>query len=151
MVAQDYLCRIEAPVSAAEAFEKISRVSEWWAKNFSGSARELGDTFQVRFGGTFVDFEITEAEPSKKIVWQVVNCNLNWLSDKTEWSDTSVLWELSEGNGVTGVTMVHRGLVPGMECYEECNQGWNFFVSESLQQFLSVGQGLPKGDGGHNE
>ena len=151
MVAQDYRCRIEAPVSAADAFDKISRVSEWWALKFSGSARELGDTFQVRFGGTFVDFEITEVVPNQKIVWQVVNCNMNWLNDKTEWNGTSVLWELAENDGVTGVTMVHRGLVPGIECYEDCESGWTFFVSQSLQQFLTTGIGLPKGDGGHTE
>ena len=30
----DYQCTIEAPVTPGEAFEKISRVPEWWAAGY---------------------------------------------------------------------------------------------------------------------
>src|SRR5450432_3356187 len=99
MTGQDYQCSIQAPISEQEAFDKISRVSEWWVKNFKGSARKLGDSFTVRFSDTFsdtfVDFNIVEAVPDRRIVWQVADCHLHWLQDKTEWKDTSVVWELS--------------------------------------------------------
>ena len=71
MKTQDYTCSIQSSVSAKEAYDKIARVSEWWAKDFKGSARNLGDTFTVRFGETFVDFKISEAVPDSRIVWQV--------------------------------------------------------------------------------
>ena len=74
MTTQDYTSSIQTSAPAAEAFDKIARVSEWWAKNFEGSARKPGDTFTVRFGKTFVDFTISEAVPGREIVWKVVNC-----------------------------------------------------------------------------
>ncbi len=49
MTTQDYQCSIQASVSAKEAYDKLARVSEWWAKDFKGSVCKLGDTFTVRF------------------------------------------------------------------------------------------------------
>lgn len=147
MPSQDYECNIQAQAPAEECFEKIGRVSEWWTKDFNGSAQKPGDAFTVHFGETFVDFKIAEAIPGKKIVWQVTNCNLPWLKDKTEWNGTSVIWELSSENGTTTVAMTHRGLVPEVECYNNCQEGWNFYVAKSLRQFLTGGKGLPDGKG----
>jgi hypothetical protein len=141
---QDYRCSITAPVSQEEAFDKISQVSKWWAESFQGSARSLGDTFTVTFGDTVVDFKISEVVGNDKIVWDVVDCNLPWLSDKKEWNNTSVVWELSSENGTTTISMTHVGLVPTVECYEGCEEGWNFFVTQSLLQYLTEGIGQPK-------
>lgn len=147
MPSQNYECSVKATATAEECFEKIGRVSEWWTKNFNGSARKPGDAFTVHFGETFVDFKIAEAIPGKTILWQVTNSNLPWLKNKTEWNGTSVVWELSSENGTTTVAMTHRGLVPGIECYNNCQEGWNFYVADSLRQFLTEGKGLPDGKG----
>ena len=144
MANSDYTCSIQAPVPAADAFEKIARVSEWWAKNFEGSARKLGDTFTVRFGETFVDFRISEAAPGRRIVWQVANCNLHWLKNKTEWNGTSVAWDLAPSNGATTVTMTHHGLTPEVECYSACENGWNGHVKSSLLELMTGGKGHPQ-------
>lgn len=143
MTAQDLQCSIKAPISAKDAIDRISRVSEWWVKDVEGSARKLGDTFTVRSGKTSVDFKIVEAVPGRRIVWQVTDCNLSWIGNKTEWKGTSVVWEVSSGNGTATVTLTHHGLIPGMECYESCEQGWGFYVGTSLLQFLTEGKGLP--------
>lgn len=145
MTGKDYSCSIQAPVPVQQAFDRIGQVSEWWAKDFEGRAKEQGDAFTVRFGKTFVDFTIAQADPGKRIVWQVVNCHLDWLKDKTEWKGTSVLWDLSSKNGITTVTMTHRGLVPEVECYGMCEQGWNFYVGKSLLQLFAEGKGDPNG------
>lgn len=145
MTGKDYTCTIQAPVPAAQAFDKISSVSEWWGKDFEGRAREQGDAFTVRFGKTFVDFKISDAAPGSRIVWDVVDCYIPGLKDQTEWTGTSVVWELSSSNGTTTVKMTHRGLVPEVECYGMCEQGWNFYVAKSLLQYLTEGKGLPNG------
>jgi Activator of Hsp90 ATPase homolog 1-like protein len=145
VLADDYQCNIHAPIPAKEAFDKISRVAEWWAEDFTGSARKLGDTFTIRIGETFADFRITKAVPDTRIVWQVTDCHLHWLKDKTEWKGTSVLWELSSHEGTTAVTMTHLGLVPAVECYGNCEAGWNFYVATSLFQFMTEGEGQPDG------
>lgn len=144
MTKQDYRISISALVSASEAYDKISRVSEWWATDFEGSARNFGDLFTVRFGETYVDFKITEAVPGSKVVWHVTNCYLPWLKDKTEWNGTSVVFEVSTRESETTVTMTHEGLVPEVECFEACEQGWNHHFGESMKQFLTDGHGMPK-------
>ena len=143
MTTNDYTCSIHAPVPPAEAYDKIAHVADWWAKHFEGSARNPGDRFTVRFGETFVDFAISKARPDRAIVWQVANCHLPWLKDKTEWNGTSVAWELAPDEGGTTVTMTHHGLAPGIECYGACEGGWNRHIRESLLAFLSQGKGNP--------
>lgn len=141
----DYSSMIVANITAEEAFDRISRVSEWWTKNVTGASAENVDRFTVRFGETFVDFQVAEIIPHEKIVWQVLDCNLHWIQDKTEWKDTKIVWELSHENGTTTVTMTHLGLAPGIECYESCRTGWNFYVTESLQRLLVENKGMPDG------
>lgn len=149
----DYTCSITAPISAKDALDKIARVSEWWAKNFEGSARARGDTFTVRFGdvasirsggGTFVDFKISEVMPDHRVVWLVTACHLPWLKDKTEWNGTRVVWHLSTSNGTTTIRMTHEGLTPTVECYGACEQGWNGHIQKSLRQLLEGGTGTPQ-------
>jgi hypothetical protein len=47
---QDYSSTVTAKVTPAQAFERISRVADWWTRAFTGAARKVGDTFTVRFG-----------------------------------------------------------------------------------------------------
>jgi Activator of Hsp90 ATPase homolog 1-like protein len=145
MKQQDYHKTITADIPADEAFAKIGCVSDWWTKGFSGQARKPGDTFSVRFGETYVDFEITEVVPNKKIVWQVTDCNLHRLKGKKAWNDTKVEWEVSSQSKTTKVSMTHVGLVPGIEGYEFFKEGWNFYVGESLLKILNENKGLPDG------
>lgn len=143
MTKQDYRVSISAPVSASDAYDKIARVSEWWAKDFQGSARYVGDVFTVRFGETFVDFKITEAVAGSKVVWHVTNCYLPWLKDKTEWNDTNVIFGIAASPNGTTVNLTHEGLTPEVECFDGCVQGWNQYFGGSFQQFLTDGCGMP--------
>src|ERR1700744_3760320 len=115
---QNYHCSITAKSTAAEAFLKICQVSAWWGTDIEGSFEKVGDTFTIHFGKTRVDFKITEAIPGKKIVWSVTDSYLPWLKEKTEWTDTEVVWEISEERNEVKIDMTHVGLVPQVECYE---------------------------------
>jgi Activator of Hsp90 ATPase homolog 1-like protein len=145
MTKQNYHTSITADIPAGEAFAKISCVSDWWTKGLTGHTRKLGDTFSVRFGDTFVDFEIQEVVPDEKIVWRVVDSNLHWLTDKKEWNGTRIEWEVSSRNKRTKVNMIHVGLVPGIQCYDTCKEGWNFYIGKSLFKLLTENKGLPDG------
>ena len=144
MTKQDYTLSISAPVSASEAYDKIARVSEWWAKNFQGSARNVGDVFTVHIGETSVDFKIAEAVPGSRVVWHVTNCFLPWLKDKTEWNDTNVVFEVSASPSETTVTMTHEGLTPEVPCFDTCEKGWDQYFGQSFRQFLTDGCGVPQ-------
>jgi len=140
---QNYQASITANVSAKEAFEKICHVNEWWTANFEGSAKKLNDIFTVRFGETFVTFKIVDVIPNEIIVWHVTDCHLHWLSDKTEWNGTKVVFEISEQSNSTRIDMTHVGLMPDIECYENCEKGWDFFIKQSLLKLIKTGKGLP--------
>lgn len=139
----DYHCSIAAAVPVQEAFNSICHVSAWWATHVEGRSEKLGDSFTVRFGETFVTFKIAERIPGQKLVWQVTDCNLHWLKDKKEWNGTFIVWEVSSRNGLTQVDMTHLGLIPGIECYDQCESGWNHFIKESLFKLLTEKKGIP--------
>jgi hypothetical protein len=141
---QDYNATISVKASPAEAFEKIARVGDWWAKNFKGNALHTGDTFTVTFGKTWVDFKIADATPGKRSVWDVTGCYLEWLNDKTEWNGTKVVWEISEANHATQIKMTHVGLTPDVECYASCNAGWTGHITKSLVNLMNDNIGQPE-------
>jgi hypothetical protein len=144
MTNKNYTAIISVNAAPKVAFEKIAKVDGWWAKFFSGKALNENDTFNVKFGDTFVDFKITEAVPGKKIVWHVTDCYLSWINNKKEWRDTQVVWELTSENGGTQIKMTHEGLVPEVECYNDCETGWNGHVKGSLLAFINENKGQPQ-------
>jgi hypothetical protein len=145
MTQKNYTATISAKITAKEAIDRISRVPDWWTKAFTGASQKSGDTFTVCFGETFVDFRVTEVFPEKRIVWQVTDCNLHFISNKKEWNNTRVVWEVSPEKELTSVRMTHVGLVPEHQCYQNCEEGWNFFVKESLFKLMTENKGLPDG------
>lgn len=143
MEQQDYRVTITSNIPAREATDKISRVAEWWTRGFTGRADKKGDRFTVRFGDTFVDFEVIEVVSGKRVAWKVTDCDLPWLKDRKEWNDTEVVFEVSAHDGNTRIAMTHVGLRPKVECYTMCEEGWNFYIGQSLLKFLNTGHGLP--------
>jgi hypothetical protein len=135
--------------SPAEAMKKISQVNHWWKADFTGQAGKLNDQFTVPFGDlegekSFVDFIVKEMVPDRKMVWKVTNCNLPWFKDKTEWNNTEVVFDLTADNNQTKIDFTHIGLVPGIECYEACEKGWDGHVTKSLFSLINEGAGNPK-------
>lgn len=143
MQQQDYHCSITAPVTAEEAFESIANVPAWWAKHFEGSSNALHDIFTVRFGTTWVSFEITELIPGKRVVWYVTDCYLDFIGDKHEWTGTSVVWEVSTDGDSTFIDMTHLGLVPEAECFGQCQAGWDDHIKNSLVKYITGHAGMP--------
>jgi len=140
---RDYHCTISVPVSAKEAFERISQVSDWWAQTLEGNSRNLGDEFKVTFGTTYVNFKITEVVPHSKIVWEVTDSYIPKLQDKQEWNNTLIVWDISSTGSSTKIDMTHVGLVPEVECYEMCESGWNRYAKDSLFKLITEHKGLP--------
>jgi hypothetical protein len=137
MTPEDYQKSFNTGVTVKEAFEIITNVDKWWAKSFKGNAKNVNDEFDVSFGPTTVNFKVIESVPYKKLVWLVTDCYLDWLKNKTEWKDTKIVWNISEENEFTRLEMTHIGLVPGIECYKDCEAGWNQYVGESLPKLMA--------------
>jgi hypothetical protein len=135
---------IKVDASPEDALKKINQVNKWWAKKVKGKSEKLNDKFTVDFGTTWVDFQITELVPGKKLVWKVTDCNLEWIKNKKEWNGTEVVFEISEKKNATEIDFTHLGLIPSFECYEDCKVGWTGHVTDSLVNFINEGKGQPE-------
>ena len=141
---KDFHLTLTVKGSAADAIKKISQVNKWWAKKVKGRSAKLNDKFTVDFGETFVDFQITELMPDKKVVWLVTDCNLHWIKNKKEWNGTELVFKISSLKNKARIDFTHLGLVPNAECYEDCKVGWTEHITDSLVTFMNEGKGKPQ-------
>lgn len=127
-----------------EVYDAITRVTDWWTIHTDGRTTEVGDEFTVQFGDVHLTTQrITEAVPVERIVWRVSESNLPWLKDRSEWKDTDIVFVIAVVPEGTRLTMTHIGLTPEVECYTQCEKGWDHFIGTSLFQLLTEGAGLP--------
>lgn len=146
---KNYHRSILVNVTPEKAIAMISQVNQWWKNDFSGNAGQLDGRFKVPFGehngeASFVDFVVSEFVPGKKITWTVTDCNLPWFKDKKEWNNTSLEFLVTTENEHTKIDFTHKGLVPGIECYEACEKGWDGHITNGLATFINEGKGIPQ-------
>jgi hypothetical protein len=139
----DFNSSISAKISADEAIKKISNVPEWWGVTFAGSSERQDEKFTVKMtGDSYFNFTVVELTPGKRVVWLVTDCYMPWYSDKKEWTNTRLVFDLHENNGVTEVNFKHEGLTPNVECYKDCESGWTHWIKTSLFSYLTTGKGV---------
>ena len=142
-MSQDYTAAITVSKSPNEVLSAISKVPEWWGVTYSGSSEKQNDLFLVKMGGdSFFNMSVAEVIPDKRVVWLVTDCNMPWYSDKKEWANTKLIFDLNENNGVTDLTFTHEGLTPDVECYKDCEHGWTHWIKTSLFSYLNTGKGV---------
>jgi hypothetical protein len=138
----DFNSSISAKINADEAIKRISNIPAWWGVNFSGHSEKQNDQFVIKMGGdSFFDFTVEELNPGKRLVWLVNDCNMPWYSDKKEWANTKLIFDLSENNGTTSLTFTHEGLNPEVECFQDCQTGWTHWIQKSLFSYFTTGRG----------
>jgi hypothetical protein len=144
MSKENYTKVITAKTSSPDAFEKICQVAKWWAKEYEGKSEKQNDIFTVRFkNGDMYKMKVSEIIPNKKITWAVIDSYQGWNNTPAEWDGTKIIWEVSPKEDGTEIKMTHRGLVPEFECFDNCRQGWDYLIQESLQKLLNNNKGLP--------
>ena len=136
---KSFTATIEVAKPSQEVFNCIKEVSKWWSKDFEGSSKELNDEFIIHHPGQhYSKQKLIEVIPGKKIVWLVTGSNLNWLEKDThEWTNTKMIFEIADKSGETELHFTHEGLVPNVECYERCVQGWDMIIKEWLFNFIT--------------
>ena len=144
MKKQDYNASITVAATAKEVFKNINSVSTWWTEDLEGSSRNLHDEFTVRFGEVHVSKQkLVEVIQDRKVVWLVTDSRLNFIEDKHEWTNTKISFEISNHDAKTQINFTHVGLVPQVECYHACVQGWDHYIKGSLLKLLTEGKGTP--------
>ena len=126
----------------AEVFHAVNNVRGWWQGEIEGSTDRLDDEFTYRMDGIhFSKQRLTEVVPDRKVEWLVTDSKLNFLENEDEWTGTEISFDISEINNKTQLRFTHRGLIPGMECYGSCSNGWSKLIQESLLSLVATGKG----------
>jgi hypothetical protein len=154
MKTQNYTTSFTVSQSPEEVFAAINNVREWWTGNpgVEGSTDKLGDEFTYRYEPHhYSKQKIAEFIPSKKVVWLVLDSQLNFVKDKHEWTGTKITFEIAGKGDKTEVQFTHVGMVVDFECYGACSNAWASYINDSLRSLITTGKGQPnqkeKGDG----
>src|SRR5690349_12507646 len=145
MSAKDFTLTMLVSKTPEEVFNSINNVPAWWSEDFKGKSKKLNDVFEVTFFGDvhYSKHKLIEVIANKKIVWQVMDSKLNFLENQSEWTGTKNIFEISKDGNKTKIKFTHEGLVPTIECYKDCYNGWNYYLKESLIPFIEKGKGQP--------
>jgi hypothetical protein len=141
---QHFTATFAVDQSPDEAFAAINNVRGWWSGDIEGKTDELGAEFTYRYQDIhYSKQKITELVPGKRVVWHVLDGYLNFAEDKTEWTGTDIMFDVSKDGDKTEVRFTHVGLVPEFECFDNCSNAWGFYINSSLRSLISTGKGEP--------
>ena len=145
MAGKNFTTTLLVSQTPTEAFDAINNVRGWWSEGVEGGTRKLNDEFIYRHKDMhFSKQKLIEVIPGKKVVWLVTDSYLSFLKkEKSEWNDTKIIFEINEKDNQTEVVVTHQGLIPGVECFDACSNGWNYYLHESLLPLITTGKGRP--------
>jgi uncharacterized protein YndB with AHSA1/START domain len=142
MQRQDFTTTFTVDQTPAEVFAAINNVRGWWTGEIEGDTHEVGDEFSYRYAGFhFSKQKIAELVPDEKVVWHVTDAHLEGFGDPSEWTGTDITFVIAPTPDGSEIRFSHVGLVPEIECFESCSNGWGFFVNGSLQRLITTGEG----------
>jgi uncharacterized protein YndB with AHSA1/START domain len=116
----------------------------WWTDQCTADAH-AGGTAHFEFGRTRKDMSIEQLDPNRGVRWFCTRAYIasETLREKAEWVGTEIVFRLTPTfDGKTRLDFEHVGLVPALECYDLCRDGWDYFLP-SLQQLVETGRGTP--------
>jgi hypothetical protein len=139
---QDFTTTILVDQTPNEVFNAVNNVAAWWHGEIKGSSAKLNDEFTYRMKEFhFSKQRIVELIPDKKVVWLVTESELTFIKDATEWTGTKMIFDISEVDNKTRLRFTHVGIVPTVECYGACSNGWSQLIQKSLFGLITTGKG----------
>lgn len=149
---KNYTSDITVDKDANTAFRAIQDFRAWWSEEIEGATDKVGETFFYHYKDVHLcKVKLVEEIQDKKLVYLVTDNEFSFVSDKTEWVNTKLIFELEPSEGKTKIVFTHEGLVPECECYEVCEDAWTSYIQGSLKNLIETGTGNPNArEGGLN-
>ena len=131
-----------------KVFNAITNPRGWWSEEIEGNTNNLNDEFNYHYEDIHrCKMKIIEFIPNEKVVWLVLDNYFKFTKDKSEWTGTKIIFEISEKDNKTQLRFTHQGLVPAYECYNICRDAWSTYIHNSLRSLIITGKGQPNGKG----
>jgi uncharacterized protein YndB with AHSA1/START domain len=144
MSASHFTTSFTVPQSPDAVFAAISNPRRWWSGSIDGDTDRVGGQWQYRYQDVHrATFRTTEQVPGKRIVWHVVDNHFNFVKDSKEWTGNDLVFDIERVGDQTEVRFTQVGLVPSYECYEVCSNAWGSYVTGSLRNLITTGEGQP--------
>jgi len=141
---QNYTTTFVVDKSPEQVFNAINNVRAWWSGEIDGVTDKVGEEFTYKYKDLHRSVQkITELVPGKKVVWHVTDSNLDFVSNKTEWTGSDIVFNISEVKDGTELKFTHIGLMPENECYNSCSNAWGMLVNGNLRNLILTGQSQP--------
>ncbi len=143
----NYTREIVVSNTPVEAYKALTTgFNEWWTTGCN-PVSETGDKITFKFGSTYWVMRASNLIPEKLVELECIEAHHVHdglpSSILNEWKGTKLKWKIQKQEEKTKIVLVHEGLVPSLECYEVCEQGWDYFFVNSLRQYLDTGEGSP--------
>jgi uncharacterized protein YndB with AHSA1/START domain len=128
-----------SPSRVFSALTTLEGIAGWWTSQISGGGL-AGDQLDLGFVG--LDEQITMAVESvvseRAVTWR---CDSH--SGHPEWVGTRITFQIDpvppDGSRLS---VTHLGLVPSLNCYEQCFAGWEHFM-RSIKGYAENDLGMP--------
>jgi hypothetical protein len=141
---QSFTTTFNVDQSPEAAFAAINNVRGWWSQNIDGPTDRAGEVFDYRYKDVHrCLIKVTELVPARKVAWHVLENDFSFTADKTEWTDTHIIFDIARKGDKTEIRFTHQGLVPDYECFDVCSEGWGTYVNGSLRSLIATGRGQP--------
>ncbi|MFF2089542.1 SRPBCC domain-containing protein [Paenibacillus sp. NPDC058174] len=121
----EHLQTVNAPASTVyEALTTAKGLSEIWTSELIVSD-QIGYINEFRFGGKgLTKMRVDELITDKKILWQCVDSNPEWIG-------TTISFDMEEKNGKTSIIFRQMNWQKVTAFYRLCNYNWAIFFVQS--------------------
>jgi hypothetical protein len=145
MKTQNFTTTISVDGTPEQAFAAINNVRAWWTGEIEGNSEKEGDEFTYRYQKFhYSKQKVTQLIPDKRVVWQVLESQLNFVENKSEWTGTEIVFDISPMDGGAQIRFTHAGLTPALECFDDCKNGWSEYLHGTLISLIDTGQAQPE-------
>ncbi len=134
----DILHKIGIQSSVDDTYKALTSragLAAWWTRDTLDDSR-TGGVVRFRFsGGQGFDMKVLELDPSRRVLWQVVDGPEDWIG-------TRVSFDLAQEDDYAVVRFKHEGWKAPVDFMHHCSTKWGMFLL-SLKSMIEKGTGTP--------